>query len=253
MKREKGIKAYVKDRYARIAFTEESCCPGCACSANRVQPAESIGYSERELSSVPEGAVLGLGCGNPTALAELQEGETVLDLGPGGGLDVFLAAQKVGAQGKVIGVDMTPEMIEKARENARKGNYQNVEFRLGEIENLPVEDNSIDVIISNCVINLSPDKLATFKEAFRVLRQNGRLLISDVVTEGKLPEDVRRSFEAWAGCIAGALEKQEYLDTIKKAGFRDVMIVGEHRYSVPNRDDRLIGNLSSIQVRAYKC
>ncbi|HDS45578.1 MAG TPA: arsenite methyltransferase [Methanomicrobia archaeon] len=253
MNREKEIKEYVKDRYARIASTGDSCCPGCACSADRVQPAEAIGYSERELSSVPEGAVLGLGCGNPTALAELQVGETVLDLGPGGGLDVFLAAQKVGAQGKVIGVDMTPEMIEKARENARKGHYLTVEFRLGELENLPIEDNSIDVIISNCVINLSPDKRAAFKEAFRVLRPNGRILISDVVTEGELPEDVRRSFEAWAGCIAGALEKQEYLDTIRKAGFRNVMIVGEHFYSVPNRDDRLTGNLSSIHVRAYKC
>ena len=253
MRREEVIKEYVKDRYARIAATGESCCPSCACSANLVHQAKAIGYSEQELSSVPEGAVLGLGCGNPTALAELKEGETVLDLGPGGGLDVFLAAQKVGAQGKVIGVDMTPEMIEKARENARKGNYQNVEFRLGEIENLPVDDNSIDVIISNCVINLSPDKLAAFKEAFRVLRPNGRLLISDVVTEGELPEDVRRSFEAWAGCIAGALEKQEYLDTIRKAGFRNVMIVGEHCYSVPSMDDRLTGNLSSIHVKASKC
>lgn len=253
MKREEVIKTFVKDRYARIAATGDSCCPSCACSANLLQSAKAIGYSEQELSSVPEGAVLGLGCGNPTALAELKEGETVLDLGPGGGLDVFLAARKVGAKGKVIGVDMTPAMIAKARENARRGHYLNVEFRLGEIENLPVEDKSIDVIISNCVINLSPDKLATFKEAFRVLRPNGRLLISDVVTEGELPEDVRRSFEAWAGCIAGALEKQEYLDTIKKAGFKDVRIVGEHRYSVPNMDDRLIGNLSSIQVRAYKC
>jgi len=253
MKQEKEIKEYVKDRYARIASTGDSCCPSCACSADLVHQAKSIGYSEREIRSVPEGAVMGLGCGNPTALAELHEGETVLDLGPGGGLDVFLAAQKVGAKGKVIGVDMTPEMVEKARENAKKGHYQNVEFRVGEIENLPVEDNSIDVIISNCVINLSPDKLATFKEAFRVLRPNGRILISDVVTEGELPEDVRRSFDAWAGCIAGALEKQEYLNTIKKAGFRDVMIVGEHRFSVPRMDDRLTGNVISIQVKAYKC
>jgi arsenite methyltransferase len=252
MNREKEIKEQVKDRYARIASTGESCCPSCACSGNLVQQAKSIGYSERELSSVPEGAVLGLGCGNPTALAELKEGETVLDLGPGGGLDVFLAARKVGAKGTVIGVDMTPEMIEKARGNAEKGHYQNVEFRLGEIEHLPVEDNSIDVIISNCVINLSPDKLATFKKAFRVLRPNGRLLISDVVTVGELPEDVRRSFDAWAGCIAGALEKQEYLDTIRKAGFREVMIVGEHPFSVPGMDDGLTGKVMSIHVRACK-
>jgi arsenite methyltransferase len=253
MKREEEIKEYVKDRYARIASTGESCCPSCACSANLVHQAKSIGYSERELSSVPKGSVLGLGCGNPTALAELKEGETVLDLGPGGGLDVFLAARKVGAKGKVIGVDVTPAMVEKARENAEKGHYQNVEFRLGEIESLPVEDNSIDIIISNCVINLSPDKLATFKEALRVLRPNGRILISDVVTEGELPEDVRRSFDAWAGCIAGALKKQEYLDTIKKAGFRGVMIVGEHPFSVPSMDDRLTGTVISIQVKAYKC
>jgi len=251
MKREKEIKEQVKDRYARIASTGESCCPSCACSGNLVHQAKSIGYSERELNSVPEGTVLGLGCGNPTALAELKEGETVLDLGPGGGLDVLLAAQKVGTKGKVIGVDMTPEMIEKARENAEKDQYQNVEFRLGEIEHLPVEDNSIDVIISNCVINLSPDKLATFKEALRVLKPNGRILISDVVTVGELPEDVRRSFDAWAGCIAGALEKQEYLDTIRKAGFRDVMIVGEHPFSVPGMDDGL--TVISIQVKAYKC
>ena len=253
MKREKEIKEYVKDRYARIASTGESCCPSCACSGDLVHQAKSIGYSERELSSVPEGTVLGLGCGNPTALAELKEGETVLDLGPGGGLDVFLAAQKVGAQGKVIGVDMTPEMIERARENAKKGHYQNVEFRLGEIEHLPVEDNSIDVIISNCVINLSPDKLATFKEAFRVLKPKGRLLISDVVIEGELPEDVRRSFDAWAGCIAGALEKQDYLDTIKKAGFRDVMIVGEHPFRVAKMDERLTGMIISIHIKACKC
>ena len=197
--------------------------------------------------------MLGLGCGNPTALAELKEGETVLDLGPGGGLDVFLAARKVGAKGKIIGVDMTPEMIKKARENAEKGHFQNVEFRLGEMEHLPVEDKSIDVIISNCVINLSPDKLATFKEAFRVLRPNGRILISDIVTEGELPEDVRRSFEAWAGCIAGALEKQEYLDTIKKAGFKAVMIVSEHPFRVANMDDRLTGTIMSIHVKARKC
>jgi ubiquinone/menaquinone biosynthesis C-methylase UbiE len=195
---------------------------------------------------------MGLGCGNPTALAELTEGETVLDLGCGAGLDVFLAAQKVGDTGKVIGVDMTPEMVAKARENAEKGHYTNVEFRLGEIENLPIEDNSVDVIISNCVINLSPDKLVTFKEAFRVLKPNGRILISDLVTEGELPEDIRQSFEAWACCIAGALERQEYLGTIEKAGFRDVAIVAQHQYVEPGLDQRLAGKITSVQVRAYK-
>ena len=196
MKREEEIKEFVKDRYGKIASKEHSCCPGCAIPTELVDRGRSMGYSEQEIKSVPGAAMMGLGCGNPTALAELREGETVLDLGSGGGLDVFLAAQKVGEKGKVIGADMTPEMVEKARENAKKGNYNNVEFRVGEIENLPVEDDSVDVIISNCVINLSLDKLVAYKEAFRVLRSNGRILISDLVTEGELPEDARRSFEA---------------------------------------------------------
>lgn len=252
MKREKEIKKFVKDRYARIASKGDSCCPSCAATTDLVEQAKSLGYSEQEIRSVPEASVMGLGCGNPTALAELKEAETVVDLGSGGGLDVFLAAQKVGEKGKVIGVDMTPEMVRKAGENARKGNYKNVEFKLGEIENLPIESNSVDVIISNCVINLSPDKLAVYKEAFRVLRPKGRILISDLVTEGELPESIRRSFEAWAGCIAGALEKQEYLNTIKKAGFRDVTIVAEHPFVEIGMDERLTGKITSIQVRAYK-
>jgi SAM-dependent methyltransferase len=252
MKREKEIKQFVKDRYAKIASNGDSCCPGCTCNTDLVEQAKSIGYSEEEIRNVPEGAVMGLGCGNPTALAELKAGETVLDLGSGGGVDVFLAAQKVGENGNAIGVDMTAEMLEKARENARLGNYKNVEFRAGEIENLPVEDNSIDVVISNCVVNLSPDKLATYKEVFRALKPNGRVLISDLVTKGELPEDVRQSSEAWACCIAGAMEKQEYLNTITKAGFRDVTIVAEHPFCEPGMDDRLAGKIISIQVRAYK-
>jgi len=252
MKSEKEVKKFVKDRYGKIASKGDSCCPSCGSPADLAEQAKSMGYSEEEIKSIPADAVMGLGCGNPTALAELKEGETVLDLGSGGGLDVFLAANKVGDKGKVIGVDMTPEMIEKARENARKADCQNVEFRLGEIENLPVEDGSVDVIISNCVINLSPDKLATFKEAFRVLKPNGRILISDLVTEGELPEDVRRSFDAWAECIAGALEKQEYLDTIKKAGFRNIEIVKQHTYGEPGMDDRLSGKITSIRVKAFK-
>ena len=231
MKSEKEIKELVKDRYARIASNVDSCCPGCTCNTGLAKHAKSMGYLEEEIINVPEGAVMGLGCGNPTALAELKAGETVLDLGSGGGVDVFLAAQKVGENGDVIGVDMTAEMLEKARESATVGNYTNVEFRAGEIENLPVEDDSIDVVISNCVVNLSPDKLATYREVFRVLKPNGRILISDLVTEGELPDDVRQSSEAWACCIAGALEKQEYLNTITKAGFRDVTIVAEHPFS----------------------
>lgn len=251
MKNKRKIRKFVQDRYGKIASRKESCCPSC-CSPDLVEQAKSMGYSEQEICSLPPEAVMGLGCGNPTALAALKEGETVLDLGCGGGLDVLLAAQRVGETGKVIGVDMTPEMIEKARENAHKSNYENVEFRLGEIEKLPVEDNSIDVIISNCVINLSPDKLVTFKEAFRVLKPGGRLLISDLVTEGELPQDVRRSFDAWACCIAGALEKGKYLDTIAEAGFRDVSIVAQHTYGEPGMDQRLVGKITSVQVKAYK-
>ena len=196
MENKKEIKKFVKDKYAKIAFSGSSCRSNCANPLNPADQAKSIGYSEQEIKSIPDTAMMGLGCGNPTALAELKEGETVLDLGSGGGFDAFLAAQKVGVKGKVIGTDMTIEMIEKARENAKKGGYTNVEFRIGEIENLPVEDNSIDAIISNCVINLSIDKLATYKEAYRVLKPNGRILVSDMVIEGELPEDVRQSLEA---------------------------------------------------------
>ena len=252
MKREKEVKEFVKDRYGKIASQKDSSCSCCGSPPDLVEQAKAMGYSEHEIKSIPADAVMGLGCGNPTALAELKQGEIVLDLGSGGGLDVFLAANRVGEKGKVIGVDMTPEMIEKAKENAKKADYRNVEFRLGEIEKLPVEDNSVDVIISNCVINLSPDKLATFKEALRVLKPNGRLLISDLVTEGELPDEIRRSFDAWAECIAGALEKQEYLDTITKAGFRDVKIVKEHTYAERGMDDRLAGKITSVQVKAYK-
>ncbi|HJH32231.1 MAG TPA: arsenite methyltransferase [Methanosarcinaceae archaeon] len=252
MKGKKEIKELVKDRYGRIASNEDSCCSCCSCDTDPVEQAKSIGYSVQEIINIPEGSAMGLGCGNPTALAGLKSGETVLDLGSGGGVDVFLASRKVGEQGNVIGVDMTTGMVEKARENARKGNYTNVEFRAGEIENLPVEDCSIDVVMSNCVVNLSPDKFATFREVFRVLKPNGRILISDIVIEGELPGDVRRSLDAWTECIAGALEKQEYLNTITKAGFRDVTIVAEHSFYNPEMDDRIAGKVISVQVRAHK-
>jgi ubiquinone/menaquinone biosynthesis C-methylase UbiE len=188
---------------------------------------KAIGYTEEELGSVPDGANLGLGCGNPIALASLKEGDIVLDLGSGAGFDCFLAANKVGKTGKVIGVDMTPEMLDKARENARKGDYQNVEFRLGEIENLPAADNSIDVIISNCVINLSPDKRSVFDEAFRVLKPGGRLMVSDIVLLKELPDFIRNSIAAYVGCISGALKKEEYLGTITDAGFEQVEVLNE--------------------------
>lgn len=249
-----AIKNAVKKRYAKFAQDNTSCCPPtCGSEQNDItKQTESIGYSTHELKSIPESAVLGLGCGNPTALAELKKGEIVLDLGSGAGIDVFLAANKVGESGHVIGVDMTEEMIQRAEKTAKENMYKNVEFRLGEIENLPVKDNTIDVIISNCVINLSPDKLQTFKEAYRVLKSGGRLMVSDLVTEGVLPDDIKKSFDAWSECIAGALEKSEYLDTIKKAGFHSVEIVSQDYYNEKGIDSRIAGKILSIKVRAYK-
>jgi len=219
MKEEKVRKA-VRERYGKIAKTE-TC--GCGCTSTSQQ----IGYSKNELDSVPEGADLNLGCGNPVALASLKEGETVIDLGSGGGLDSFLAAKKVGLTGKVIGVDMTAEMLEKARANCKKGGYKNVEFRLGEIENLPVADNMADVIISNCVINLSTNKQRVFQEAYRVLKPKGRLMISDIVLLGDIPDKVKSNVLAYVGCIAGAEKKDEYIKKIKQAGFQQLQILDE--------------------------
>jgi len=227
--RKKEIKKVVREGYAKIAKQDSSCCgsvTSCCGSTDLAQDiGKSIGYTEEELTSVPEGANLGLGCGNPVALASLKEGETVLDLGSGAGFDCFLAADKVGKKGRVIGVDMTPEMIEKARENARKGNYGNVEFRLGEIENLPVADNSVDAAISNCVINLAPDKRRVFTESFRVLKPGGRLMISDIVLLKELPDFIKNSIEAYIGCLSGAMMRDEYMEAIKAAGFQEVRII----------------------------
>jgi arsenite methyltransferase len=232
MKEEK-IKKIVRKRYAKVAKTNSSCCASASscCSAPTSKEVGSmIGYSEDEMAAVPEGANLGLGCGNPTAMASLKEGETVLDLGAGAGFDCFLAANKVGKKGKVIGVDMTPEMIDKARTNAKKGKYINVEFRLGEIENLPAADNSVDVVISNCVINLSPNKKRVFEEAFRVLSPKGRLMVSDIVLLKKLPESIRKNFEAYTSCISGAEIKDKYVELVRQAGFQDVEIIEEKTY-----------------------
>ena len=250
------IKEHVKKRYGEIAQTEcsncsPSCCSSSSCGTPPQYVAWKIGYSPDDIESVPEESVLGLGCGNPVALASLKEGETVLDLGSGGGIDVFLASKKVGPTGKVIGIDMTEEMVAKAKAIASKHGYKNVEFRLGEIESLPVEDATVDVIISNCVINLAPDKLKVFLEAYRVLKPNGRLMVSDLVTQGTLPEDVKNSFDAWAGCIAGALEKGEYLDKIKQARFTNVKIVSQKLYTI-DVSPELRGKIVSIQVEAYK-
>jgi SAM-dependent methyltransferase len=206
-----------------------------------------LGYEHSELQAIPAEADLGLGCGNPTALAGLRAGETVLDLGSGGGIDCFLAARGVGPAGRVIGVDMTAEMIDRARAAARQGGYKNVEFRLGEIENLPVADASVDAVISNCVINLSPDKGRVFREAFRALKAGGRLLVSDIVLTGELPAGAREDVELWAGCVSGALPEQEYLQLIQEAGFSEVSVAGR-----TGAGGQSALPVASLQVRARK-
>lgn len=238
---EKRVKKVVRKAYGKVARQKSSCCGpvgsccGAAQTAQDISP--RIGYSQHDIQAVPEGADMGLGCGNPIALASLREGETVLDLGAGGGFDCFLAANKVGTSGKVIGVDMTPEMIKKARQNARKGGYKNVEFRLGEVEKLPVEDHSVDAVISNCVINLVPDKKQAFREAFRVLKPGGRIMISDIVLLKELPERIRESLELYVGCLSGAALKEEYLGAVKEAGFQDVKIIDETIFPVESLAD----------------
>ena len=229
--REAEIKKIVREGYAERAKKGSSCCAPAGSCCGSGSPAQTIskaiGYTDDELTSVPEGANLGLGCGNPIALASLKEGETVLDLGCGAGFDCFLAANKVGKEGKVIGVDMTAEMVEKARENAQESNYENVEFRLGEIESIPAADNAVDVVISNCVINLSPDKKRVFREAFRVLKPGGRLMVSDIVLRKELPDFIKNSIAAYVGCISGAMVRNEYIEAVKEAGFHEVKIVDE--------------------------
>ena len=272
---EKDIKEIVKEGYAKIAKQSSSCCGpvnSCCGSPDQTQQMSTrIGYSMEELKTVPEGANLGLGCGNPVALASLRKGETVLDLGSGAGFDCFLASNQVGKDGKVIGVDMTPEMVKKARENATKGNYRNVEFKLGEIEKLPVSDSLVDVIISNCVINLSPNKGKVFQEAFRVLKPGGRLMISDIVLLKELPAPIKQSVEAYIGCVAGAVLKDEYLQKIEGAGFKNVRVIEESTFPIDlmlddptakavienlklssEKAKELAGSIASIKVNGIK-
>ncbi len=245
------LKDVIKDRYGKIARGEQTfCCP--TCGPTMTDQCLAVGYTAEDLSLVPELAILGVGCGNPTALADLKVGETVLDLGSGAGIDVFLAAHKVGKPGRVIGVDMTEDMVSRGQQLAREHGFGNVEFRQGDIEHLPVDSESVDVIISNCVINLTPDKLASFTEIHRVLKPGGRILISDLVTAGELPEDVRQSAAAWADCLAGAMEKESYLETIRRAGFFGVTAVSESSYEAPEMDDRLRGKILSVKVRAVR-
>ncbi len=252
------IKKIVRDGYAKALSKKKSCCSSNSCCGGVTQAediSKKVGYSDAELNAVPEGANLGFGCGNPVALASLKEGDVVLDLGSGAGFDAFLSAQRVGKTGRVIGVDMTPEMVAKAQENAKKGNYANVDFRLGEIEKLPVEDNSIDVIISNCVINLSPDKETVFKEAYRALKVEGRLMVSDLVLAKELPREIRDSVEAYVGCLAGAIKKEEYLCFIEQAGFQDIKVISQASYPVDAMFDNLevaSDAIVSIKVSAVK-
>ena len=245
------LKDVIKDRYGKIARGEETfCCP--TCGPTTTDQCLAVGYTAEDLRLVPEMAILGVGCGNPTALADLKVGETVLDLGSGAGIDVFLAAHKVGESGRVIGVDLTEAMVARGQQLALEHSFGNVEFRQGDIEHLPVDSGTVDVVISNCVINLTPDKLASFTEIHRVLKSGGRILISDLVTAGELPEDVRASAAAWADCLAGAMEKEAYLATIRRAGFSEVAAVSESSYEAPGMDERLRGKILSVKVRAGK-
>lgn len=229
--KEEEIKKIVRENYARVAGGN-SCCPGqdlSCCGKTNIQKeiSSNIGYSDEDMGKVPEGSNLGLGCGNPIAFTSLKRGEVVLDLGSGAGFDCFLAADKVGPGGKVTGIDMTPEMIERAKENAMKGEYKNIEFRLGEIENLPIADGIADIIISNCVINLAPNKNKVFKEAFRVLKPGGRIMVSDIVLNKELPDFIKNDLTAYVSCISGAIIKNDYLKIIEQAGFIDIKVLDE--------------------------
>lgn len=222
------MKDFIKKIYGSIAKgKKKSCCevPASCCYSTNVS--QKIGYSKEELNLIPKEADMGLGCGNPVALASLQKGETVVDLGSGGGIDVFLAAKRVGDRGRVIGIDMTEEMVKKAEKNAKKSGFKNVEFKLGDIENMPLDDNIANCVISNCVINLASNKQKVFNEAFRVLKPSGRLMVSDMVLLRDLPEGLSKSAEMYAGCVAGALKKDDYLSKIKNSGFSDITVVRE--------------------------
>lgn len=266
------IKEKVKERYGKVALVGDSCCGpsvglgnegGCCSGKNNtvLQPAPSpsqvselVGYEARELKSIPVDSILGAGCGTPTKFAFIKEGDTVVDLGSGAGIDVFLAANVVKNSGKVIGIDMTDEMLEKARKNAADGGYTNVEFRMGDIEErIPVADNSVDVVISNCVINLTTDKVMTFREIYRILKPNGigRMIISDLITDKQIADDPSSiDPDKWCSCIDGALTKENYIDSIKKGGFVSVEILEEKLYSEGDQVDNR--RISSLVIKAVK-
>ncbi|MFQ5790559.1 MAG: arsenite methyltransferase [Acidobacteriota bacterium] len=245
-----SVRKVVSERYGRIAERSASCCgpsaSDCGSAPGADQVAGRIGYSTKQLEALPEGANLGLGCGNPTAIDSLKPGEVVVDLGSGAGIDAFLAAKQVGPTGKVIGIDMTDAMLDKARRNASAGGYENVEFRKGRIEELPLEDESVDVIISNCVINLSPEKDKVYREAHRVLKPGGRMMISDIVLEKELPREVKDNIDAWVGCIGGASLRSDYLQTIKDAGFSEIRVDREAKFGdAVSLSDPSVRSLSS--------
>jgi SAM-dependent methyltransferase len=279
------LKSAVRDRYGNIlrgslaartppdpqASPQPSCCSTSSSCCGAANASLDLGYDAKDLAAVPEGANLGLGCGNPVALAALKPGETVLDLGSGAGFDAFLAAQRVGLEGRVIGVDMTPEMIERATALARKHGYGNVEFRLGDIEALPVDDGSVDVILSNCVVNLAPDKAQVFREALRVLKPGGRLQVSDLVLARPLPETLLEDMDVYAACVSGAMLKDDYLAAIRSAGFAGVIVAAERCFGLaelspelmelakrrypgmsPEELELLAGSVLSVQVKATK-
>ena len=256
------VRNVVREKYGAIAEGKQvgagGCC-GSECGCGGGDVLSEIGYTKAQAAAIPEGADLGLGCGNPLAHAAVKPGETVLDLGSGAGIDCFLAAGETGPTGRVIGVDMTPAMLEKARRNLAKSDLKNVEFRLGEIEHLPVSDATVDVIISNCVVNLSPDKPQVFREALRVLKPGGRLLVSDLVLTRPLSKEMQQNVDLYIGCVAGASLKDEYLELMRAAGFHDVEIVNERAYTIGaaelpegSAERDAFNSVVSVKVRARK-
>jgi arsenite methyltransferase len=252
------IKEKVKQRYGKIALTGNSdcCCVPCECSDQETSPIEAatvIGYDTKELQSIPKPSILGVGCGAPVNYAQIREGETVVDLGSGAGIDVFLSANRVKESGKVIGIDMTDEMLEKAKKVAKDNGYTNVEFRKGDIERrIPIDDNTADLVLSNCVINLTTDKVNTFKEIYRILKQGqGRMVISDLVTDKEVQSDSIDS-EKWCSCIDGALTKENYLNSIRKAGFTNIEVLDDKRYVEGGDQDNNGRKISSLVIKAVK-
>jgi len=248
------IKEKIKEQYGKIALTGNSdcCCMPGECSTNDsiLNATKIIGYNPKELESIPQESILGVGCGAPIKFADLKEGETVLDLGSGAGIDAFLSANKVSKSGRVIGIDMTDEMLEKARTNAHNGNYTNVEFRKGDIEkNIPIDDDAVDAVISNCVINLTSDKTSAFKEVYRILRKGGRMVISDLVTDKEIEQN-QINEEQWCSCIDGALTQEHYIESIKKAGFHDVSVLDQRVYV---EGEKVNGRkITSLVIKAIK-